>query len=167
MKKNNIRETFRFLKAGMLNLNEGVGPTLDRAVRGGNFEKEAADSVRKMMYKFGDFYPNEKNPQGIVVIEEGYKGQPLTIMSLTSYTADGTVSFEEERLTWDDAMKGAQNYSYNGSGTGWELPSVEQYKVAFDIEDSGDNKEAIEKIKLINQRIDEWNAQHPEGAPER
>lgn len=162
MKKNNIRETYKFLAEHFMALNESPGST----VSADDFENDAVRGATNSMYKFGDFYPNDKSPQGIVVIEEGQDGQPLTIMSLTSYTADGAVSFNEERLTWDDAMKGAEAYSYNGSGTGWELPSVDQYKIAFGIEEDGSNAEAIEKIKLINSRIEEWNKNHPEGAPE-
>lgn len=161
MKKNNIRETYKFLAEHFM-LKESI----DTGVSAEDFEDDAERGATNAMYKFGDFYPSEKSPQGIVVIEEGQDGQPLTIMSLTSYTADGAVSFNEERLTWDDAMQGAKAYSYNGSGTGWELPSVDQYKIAFGIEENGDNAAAIEKIKLINSRIDEWNKKHPEGAPE-
>lgn len=144
---NNIRETYQFL-------NEIVNNQTAEANLG-SLKKKAT----KLQYKFGDFYPSPMDPIGIVVIEEGYHGQPMTIMSLTSFKADGTTSYEEERLTWAEAMQGAKLYDCDGKTKPgeWELPSVEQFKIAFDIQENGDNDEAIRKIEYINEQIDKLN----------
>lgn len=65
----------------------------------------------------------EDTPVGVVVIT----GEVVKIMSLQSFSADGTPSLTEQELVWSDAVAGAQLYSVDGATSGGYLPTKEDF----------------------------------------